>query len=234
MKSKAPCKGMQSQVMLGLGVIALGLLFLLDNLGIIEARQAWNFWPVLVIIVGVVNLFDAKTPNQRLMFGLIILFGVVLTLSRMGFAIFTVRTFWPVLLIVLGGSVVYKALHGRRLIDPSLKMIEDADALINITAVLGGVDRRINTTALRGGEITAVMGGCVLDLRSSSIEGEAVINVFALMGGITLKCPPDWTIVLEGTPILGGFDERTISPPNNAKRLVVRGYAIMGGVEVRN
>ncbi|MDB5745779.1 MAG: hypothetical protein JWP72_627, partial [Massilia sp.] len=76
--------------------------------------------------------------------------------------------------------------------------------------------------------------GCTLDMRGASIRGEATINVFAFWGGVTIKCPPDWTIVLQGTPIMGGFDEKTATPPDNSKRLVIRGYAIMGGVEVRN
>ena len=111
---------------------------------------------------------------------------------------------------------------------------EDSDTVVDITAILGGFDRRLTTPNFRGGEVTAIMGGCNLDLRASSIEGDAVINVFAVMGGITIKCPPDWTVVLQGTPIMGGFDEKTITPPNNAKRLIINGYAIMGGVEVRN
>ncbi len=101
---------------------------------------------------------------------------------------------------------------------------------------MGGFERRVNSQAFRGGEITAVMGGCSLDMRSCVMqpEGEAVINVFAFWGGVTIKCPPDWTVVLQGTPIMGGFEDKTIQPPHGAKRLVIRGYAIMGGVEVRN
>jgi predicted membrane protein len=78
------------------------------------------------------------------------------------------------------------------------------------------------------------MGGCALDLREASIMKEAVINVFAIWGGITIKVPPDWTVVLQATPVMGGFTEKTARPPDNSKRLVVTGYAIMGGVEVRN
>ncbi|MEG1327445.1 MAG: hypothetical protein RSD99_21275, partial [Janthinobacterium sp.] len=75
---------------------------------------------------------------------------------------------------------------------------------------------------------------CEIDLRQASIEGEAVLNVFALCGGVTIKIPPDWSVVLQGTPILGGFEEKTIVPPNQDKRLYVTGYAIMGGLEIRN
>jgi hypothetical protein len=41
-------------------------------------------------------------------------------------------------------------------------------------------------------------------------------------------------VVLHGTPILGGFEEKTAHPAAGTKRLIVKGYAIMGGVEVRN
>jgi hypothetical protein len=62
--------------------------------------------------------------------------------------------------------------------------------------------------ALQGGDINVIMAGCEIDLRQASIEGEAVLNVFALCGGITIKIPPDWSVVLQGTPILGGFEKR--------------------------
>lgn len=234
MKNESACKSMPSQVILGVGVIALGVLFLLDNLGFLEFRDAIRFWPVILVLWGGVKLFDANTPHERLTFGLIFGFGVILTLNRMGLGFFNLRTLWPVILIAVGAAVVYKAVAGKRMIGTVSKTDEYADSVVDITAILGGFDRRLTTPAFRGGEITAIMGGCVLDLRDSSIEGDAVINVFAVMGGITIKCPPDWTIVLQGSPIMGAFDEKTITPPNNLKRLIVRGYAIMGGVEIRN
>jgi hypothetical protein len=106
--------------------------------------------------------------------------------------------------------------------------------VVDIVAVLGGFERRVSTPDFRGGEITAVMGGCALDLREASIVKEAVLNVFTIWGGINIKVPPDWTVVLNGTPVMGGFAEKTVTPPDGSKRLVITGYAIMGGVEVRN
>lgn len=105
---------------------------------------------------------------------------------------------------------------------------------LDITAIMGGYQRSVNTRNFRGGEITAIMGGCELDLRQASFQGEVVINVFVIMGGIAIKVPNDWTVILQGTPLLGGFDERTTPPANGDKRLIIRGTAVMGGVEVRN
>jgi predicted membrane protein len=228
-------KKVPSQVILGAFVIGLGVLFMLDNFDVFDFRHVFSFWPAFFILIGVFKLLDTNSPNGKVFGYAMIGIGVLLMLRRLGFVYFDVRSAWPLLLIALGCGVIYKALMGRRAVEgPVVKPDDDLDSIVDITAVLGGFDRRINTPNFRGGEVTAFMGGCMLDLRGASIEGEAVINVFVGMGGISLKVPTDWTVVLHGTPIMGGFDEKTIAPPNNHKRLIVKGYAIMGGVEIRN
>ncbi len=233
MKSN-PSKSVPSQVILGAFVIGMGVLFLLDNLDIFDYRRIISFWPAVFILFGVVKLLDSVSPHGKVVGTVLIGVGVALTLDRLGYVNVDMQTAWPLLIIALGGAVVYKALTGRREIEGAMMVEEGSDAIVDVTAILGGFDRRVTTQDFRGGEVTAVMGGCTLDLRGSSIIGEAVLNVFVGMGGISLKVPVDWTVVLHGTPILGGFDEKTSAPPNGNKRLIVKGYAIMGGVEIRN
>ncbi|MEC5163171.1 MULTISPECIES: LiaI-LiaF-like domain-containing protein [unclassified Janthinobacterium] len=245
-----------SQILLGVAVILLGFLFLLDNLGFINFRFTFHFWPTILIVAGVLKIAQSHTTSGYAVGGAMLLFGLLLTLKRLGLLFLSWNTVWPLLIIVLGVSLVYKSLGGRRAtgaaqVAPDDKLAEaeaeaqaetvidgaaggDSDSLINVAAILGGYHRRITTPNFRGGEITAIMGGCSLDLRQCSIQGEAVLTVFALCGGITIKVPPDWSVVLQGTPILGGFEEKTAAPPDRSKRLLVKGAAIMGGLEVRN
>ncbi|MES2150760.1 MAG: DUF5668 domain-containing protein [Pseudomonadota bacterium] len=234
MKNEMSNKGMPGQVILGIVVIAMGTLFLLDNMGIFDFHNAFHFWPMVMIVIGTAKLCDSRSGNGYLLGAGLVAAGVLMTLSRMGYLYFSWHTMWPLLLILLGGSVVYRALTGRRFLTPNARTDDSSDAVIDVTAILGGFERRVMSQQFRGGEVTAIMGGCVLDMRNASFEGEAVINVFAALGGITVKVPTDWTVVLHGTPIMGGFDEKTSAPPDSAKRLVIKGYAIMGGVEVRN
>jgi hypothetical protein len=72
-------------------------------------------------------------------------------------------------------------------------------------------------------------------LRHAAIDGEAVIDVFALWGGIEIRVPEDWSVESRVVPILGGVDDKT-RPPQGASRhrLVLRGFVIMAGVEVKN
>ena len=80
------------------------------------------------------------------------------------------------------------------------------------------------------------MGGCEIDLRPSTIaEGPAVIECFALWGGIDLIVPEDWMVTGKVIPLMGGFEDNTKPATGGPrKELIVRGLAIMGGVEVRN
>ncbi len=229
-------RSVPGQVILGVIAIGFGALFLLDNLDIFNFRHFISFWPMVLIVFGAVKIYDSRNQSGLFVGGALILAGVMMTMHRLGYVYLNWRSVWPVLLIAAGAAIVYKAVRGRNELDaPTVELGKDDDAVIDASAILGGFKRRILSQNFRGGEVTAIMGGCELDLRQASISGgDAVINVFAMCGGISIKVPPDWNVVLQGTPILGGFDERTTASHDSGKRLIIKGYAIMGGLEVRN
>ena len=230
--------GASSQVVIGLLVVAFGVLFLLDNLNIIYLRHVIFFWPLAFIASGLVALFSDGPRSGRITGIVLVAIGVTMSMNRLGYDFIGWHTIWPLAMIALGALILYRTLGGGRVVqlrtDRYTKDDARSDDVIDITAILGGFERRVSSPAFRGGEITAIMGGCELDLREAGLANEAVINVFAIWGGITIKVPPDCTVILQGTPVMGGFTEKTARPPHNGKRLVVSGYAIMGGVEVRN
>ena len=226
-----------AQMVVGLFVIAVGMLFLLDNLGWIDFDFTLHLWPTALIFFGILKIMQTNTRSGIIVGGALIGVGGLLMLDEAGLIFISWHTMWPVLMIVAGLAVVFKSSTSKQLTDSSFGLTsrESNDSVVNLTAIMGGYKSRITTPDFKGGEITTVMGGCDLDLRQSSINGAAVLNVFALFGGITIKVPIDWTVVLEGTPIMGGFEEKTVPPgAGSTKRLVIRGYAIMGGMEVRN
>ena len=67
MKNDPHAKGVTSQVVLGLLVIGMGLLFLLDNLGFVDMHRAFSFWPMVFVIVGAVKLCDTRTQGGTLL-----------------------------------------------------------------------------------------------------------------------------------------------------------------------
>jgi len=228
-----------TQMVIGLFVIGIGMLFLLDNLGWLDLDLRIHILPTILIGAGILKVLQTRAQSGTVVGGVMILAGSLLMLKEMGFIDIGWHTLWPLLMIGAGVAVVIKSTAHRSTVGQTASGPldkSDADSVINYTAIMGGFKHRIATQDFRGGEITAIMGGCDLDLRQASIQGEAVLNVFAMCGGITLKLPVDWTVVFDGTPIMGAFDEKTVpqTGPGSGKRLVVRGYVIMGGVEVRN
>jgi predicted membrane protein len=161
--------------------------------------------------------------------------GTWLLLEQTALVTLSFWVMWPTLLVFFGGFLVWQGLSGPRAPRRHAEANADANARVTAIAVLGSVVRGNNSSAFRGGEVTAVMGGCELDLRHAAIDGEAVLEVFALWGGIEIRVPEDWTVVSRVTPLLGGVDDTT-RPPQSASRhrLVVRGFVVMAGVEIKN
>jgi hypothetical protein len=107
----------------------------------------------------------------------------------------------------------------------------------SLFSLLSGSKRRWGQSVFRSAEATVCMGGCVLDLRDALMaEGApAVVDVFVLMGGINIFVPVNWTVSQEVVVLLGGVQDKTRSIPSNpAQHLLVRGTAVMGGVEISN
>jgi hypothetical protein len=107
----------------------------------------------------------------------------------------------------------------------------------SLFAMLSSSKRRWGKSIFRGADTTAFMGGCELDLREALMStGElAVVDVFVVMGGVTIFVPPHWTVSQEVVPLMGGVHDKTRSVPSNpAQHLLVRGTVVMGGVEISN
>ena len=224
-----------SQVILGLMAIACGVIFTLDNLDIIDARDYLRFWPVVFVAVGTLKLWYARTDGHGWLSGLLfVALGCFMLANRIIYFTFSTREFFPLVLVFIGGYLVWRGLGGKR-----RGRTLDANASFSGLAVMGGVARRNNSQTFQGADLTAIMGGCEIDLRQASIAPgtEAVIDVFAFWGGIDIKVPEDWTVVTKVMPLMGGVDDKTRAPqppPAMEKRLVISGIVVMGGVAVKN
>jgi hypothetical protein len=218
------------QLLLGLLVIAVGVLFTLDNLGLADARAYLRYWPAGIIAIGALKLWQSRTGGGVMGALVILAAGGWMLAQQLGLIDADLFDLWPLLLVFFGGSMVWRGMRGPRRRDGL-----DSNATISGLAVLAGIQRGNNSRTFRGGDLTAVMGGCEIDLRQAAIDGEAVIDVFAMWGGIEIRVPEDWTVVGRVVPVLGGFDDKTRPPQGaGAHRLVLRGFAIMGGIEVKN
>ncbi|GGX05259.1 MULTISPECIES: LiaI-LiaF-like domain-containing protein [Undibacterium] len=229
----------QQRLVLGAFIIAFGALALLDNLHIFNTRDLIQFWPAVFIVIGAIKLSQANTRSGYIIGGGFITAGVIITLNRIGIINFRMRDWWPVLMIAGGLLIIFKDKANqvfKGFGEEAFKnnATNSSDNHLDVVAVMSGHQGNIASSDFRGGAVTAIMGGAELDLRNAVIQTEAVLNVTAFWGGITLKIPSDWTVVNNGFAFLGGIDDSSIPSMNANKRLIITGTAVMGGVEIKN
>ncbi len=225
----------QRRVLFGTYILIIGVLALLDNLNIFESRRLLEFWPTAFIAFGGLKLYQTRHPAGYAIGGALVLTGILMTLHRLGIIYFSWREWWPLILIVVGIVILLKdRFYPLRTTNEVGGESRNDPSLLNIISVMSGNKRKVDSQDFRGGEMTVIMGGADLDLRPASMESSATLHVFVVWGGISLRVPADWTIEMDGVPLLGGIEDRSVPPMNSTKRLIIKGYVLMGGMEIKN
>jgi hypothetical protein len=219
----------------GVVFMTVGLLALLTQVGLVDLGGLGRWWPLLLIGVGLVKVIQPPDDRQR---GL----GIVL-LALGGFYevvnVLAWRTAWPVLMILAGAFLVWRGVFASpRAVGRCGDFARIDTPHVSLVSVFGRIRRIVVAPPdFEGGDVTAVLGGIELDFREARIGSSPVrLDVVAMLGGIDIKIPRDWIVEGGVSPILGGFENKSRAPLDAAAapRLVLRGYAVMGGVNVDN
>ncbi len=228
-----------SGVVLGAAVIAIGVLLLLDNLGIVPAQNLWDYWPVILIALGLARLTNSSSPSSLIWGGAITATGGLLLLNNLNLFRIPFHMLWPLLVIAFGASMLFRAAEAHRYVAGPPGAVACNGPTFSVWTVFGGVERRIETEDFQSAYVSAVFGGVKLDLRRARIQqGRAIVDVNAIFGGVEMLVPENWTVVVEATSVFGGIEDKTRPPqqvpgqPNPV--LVVTGAAAFGGVTVAN
>ena len=97
---------------LGLLLVVFGGLLLADNLDFIEIdfRHLFSlFWPLLFVVIGVGRVMDGRVRSGVGFFAL----GAVVQLALLGWLDeWTIRRWWPAILVVVGLTMVLRHYRG--------------------------------------------------------------------------------------------------------------------------
>ena len=251
------------RLIFGLMVVVVGLIFLLDNMGVVEAGQLFRYWPVALIVIGGLKLIQGPSTGSRVWGGVLCVAGLMI-LNDLYLVIHIDRLwrFWPLAIVAFGLMIVIKAFRnppetngeavripnvfggsGSRPPNSSAGVVAGSVSAtrpgsmaqtMEELAIWSGVERRVSSPNFKRADLTAVMGGIEFDLRQAGADnGEAVIEVFVLWGGIEITVPPDWAVSNEVTAIMGGAEDSSSGTQQSRNRLVIKGVVIMGGLEIK-
>jgi predicted membrane protein len=213
------------QVVVAAAVILFGLILTADNLGLVDAASLLCYWPIVLVALGYTIYARAADRPGRIAGGFLMVVGGSMTIGRAIGADVSLLSLWPLVLVAIGITIIVRARGGTAVA---------TDQRVSDVAFWSGVQRRVTAPNFRRADLTAVMGGIEIDFRpAATARGEAIVDLFVLMGGVEIRVPPDWAVSNQIFAIMGGVEDRSTGTEASTNRLILRGFVMMGGVEIK-
>lgn len=95
-------------LIIGIIIVGVGIILLLDQLGLAEANEIFRLWPLILIYFGVQKLISAPNVTSRFWGAFITLLGISFQLEALGLRGIRFGTIWPVFLICAGVLMVWR------------------------------------------------------------------------------------------------------------------------------
>ena len=222
------------RIVFGLVLTTIGGLLLLSRLDLLPVElHIGELWPLIFFILAFVSL-------SKLDFGGFLVFtalGAVFFLPKIrpDISITDILSQWPLFLVAIGIWTVIRSF----LPEPGSKRGEsegENGSHPGSMAIFRTIVWRPRSQSYRGDQATAFVGAYTLDLNDTELAAEgAVVDVFSFWGGVEIRLPDNWAVDVRVIPFMGGFDEKSRSgrPVSaDAPRLLIRGFVVMGGLEI--
>jgi cell wall-active antibiotic response 4TMS protein YvqF len=108
-------EGRRISRLIGGGLLLLvGLLFALQNLGMVHAGRLGDYWPLFIVWIGLCRMLGPGRARHFVSGLMLFLVGVFLQLVELDVVWVPVRLLWPILLIVVGFGLIGESLIARR------------------------------------------------------------------------------------------------------------------------
>jgi hypothetical protein len=232
------------QVVLGMLIVLFGLSATADNLEWIEADRLWQYWPLVIVGFGLVKFLQAETRSAHAFALAVMGVGGLIAAQTVWGLRFDLWSLFPLVFVAVGLMIVVRAWRGPGQAPevPAGDVLSPGGRPLATTtgnafsefAFWSGINRRVTSPSFRRADLTAIMGGIELDLRpAGTATGEAVIDVFVWWGGVEITVPPDWAVTNEVFAVMGAAEDGSTGGQDARHRLIVRGFVIMGGVEIK-
>lgn len=242
---------MKGKYIFGMLLILLGLGFLLDQFNVISFGMIFStYWPMILIIIGVTNLFNKD--SSRFGNSLLIVVGLLFQINELSVLPFSVfGLILPVILILVGFNILFSRKKEQRY-NPALnentylenrEETDDTLGFKNITmdnsldsfAFMSAVETNNRSQEFRGGRATAVMGSIEIDFRGAvPFKNNIELELTSIMGSIEILVPENWRVEVRGTPLLGAISNKSrYNTDANTPILNLKCFVLMGSIEIK-
>lgn len=223
------------KIVIGLALIAAGLLWILTILGVLTFDFSTEGWWTLFIIVpclfGLINDKDKVGPCIGIGWGVLLLLAARDVISwnmmwQIGLA---------VMIIGFGIKILFVkncSCHG---VCEQKTITRDGKVIRCIEASFGKQEISFAGEKFEGADVQASFGAVVLNLKGADMADEAFIDLNVGFGGVTIIVPEGLAVQIGASSSFGGVtDSRYSKVGTGTPLLVITGKVGFGGVEIKN
>src|SRR5499433_1909931 len=135
--------------------VFIGIVLLLDHMGIVSADGLFRFWPMILILAGILK---ALNQCSRMWGILLIIAGILLQLAKFNLIRLTWDMIWPMGIIAIGLTLIWSTVQARKAGVGGYGTGEfpTGPGTLNEIAVFSGIEKRITGKNFSGGRMVAI------------------------------------------------------------------------------
>ncbi len=217
---------------LGIILIIVGGLWLLDNINIIDFHFK-NWWPLIIIAIGMADLVNSKRITNFSAWFFIALGGIFLLPTNHIIEWHEIWKYWPIALILIGLSLIFKR---ETYYSPGRATEMTGEDTIKGTVIFGNLEKGTNSQQFSGGSLSTVFGDTRLNLKDAQLnENGAVLDASVIFGDILIMIPQSWALEIRSSNVLGDLKNKSRnSQGSTGKRLIINAHIVFGDLEITN
>ena len=221
-------------IVYGLILVALGIIFGLNALGYTQIDIFFDGWWTLILIIPCfVGLFGGRNVWANL--AGICVGSVALLICQDIITLEAVRKLiLPAILVYLGISLIFKDAFGGKAAKRIKELNGKSPSQKGSYATFSTQNLNYAGQDFTGADLTAAFGNVNCELSFANIPFDCVINAYATFGKIDITLPQNINIVVRSSSIFGGVSKKRPFPPiQGVPTVFVNATCLFGGVELK-
>ena len=219
------------RILWGIALVALGVIWGVNTLGIADINIFFDGWWTLFIIIPSFTGLISKGNKSGDLFMLFVGVGLLLASQDVfSFELFG-KLLIPALIVIIGLRVIFRSIFKKARKDiPYPPRAKGGDMQF---VLFSGADLEYAGQVFKGANYTAIFGGIDAHIESAVIDRDITVSAVAIFGGIDLYLPDGVNVEVSSASLFGGVsNERKRQKIEGAPTVYIKASGIFGGVDV--
>lgn len=219
-------------VLWGIVLVLVGLIIGCNALGLTNINIFFDgWWTLFIVIPCFIGLIK---DNEKIGSLIGILIGVLLLLACQDVINFDIlwKLALPMVLVIIGLTFIFRSLSFGKTSKEINKLNKSKEGISEYCATFSSAKPNFKNEKFNGADLTAVFGGVDCNLDEAIIDGDVVINVTSIFGGVKLYVPSNFEVKIKSTSIFGGVDDKRKNVEKSKYTIYINAVCVFGGVDI--